>query len=138
MPKFSQISNDRLKTCAPELQRLFAEVIKTYDCTIICGYRTAAEQAEHLKNGKTKVKQSKHNEQPAQAIDVSPYPIPENWGAINFKERARFYHFAGYVKGIAETLKIPIRWGGDWNGNNKFSDQTFDDLVHFELVTRPE
>ena len=31
-------------------------------------------------------------------------------------------------------MNIKLRWGGDWNDNKDFSDQTFDDLVHFELV----
>ena len=42
-------------------------------------------------------------------------------------------YFAGFVKGIALMLGIPIRWGGDWNGNNDLKDNNFDDLPHFEL-----
>jgi hypothetical protein len=42
-------------------------------------------------------------------------------------------YFAGYVKGIAMMLGIPIRWGGDWNSNNDLKDNNFDDLPHFEL-----
>ena len=60
-------------------------------------------------------------------IDVAPCPIQWN----NSK---RFYHFAGYVKGVADSLGIKICWGGDWDKDNDFDDQTFNDLVHFELI----
>ena len=33
---------------------------------------------------------------------------------------------------VAAGLDIEIRWGGDWDGDNEFTDQSFDDLVHFE------
>jgi hypothetical protein len=45
----------------------------------------------------------------------------------------RWMHFCGYVKGVADTMGIPIRQGCDWNGNNIFTDQTFNDLPHCEL-----
>jgi hypothetical protein len=48
------------------------------------------------------------------------------------KDLARWYYFGGYVCGVAEELGIPIRWGGDWNGNRQVDDQSFDDLPHFE------
>lgn len=69
---------------------------------------------------------SKHLALPSRAVDVAPYPI--NWG-----DKKRFYHFAGYVQGLAAQLGISLRWGGDWDGDNDLNDQTFFDLVHFEL-----
>jgi len=39
--------------------------------------------------------------------------------------------------GLAKSMGIPLRWGGDWNGlvNGQIElyDNNFDDLVHFEL-----
>ena len=67
-----------------------------------------------------------HNKKPSKAIDVAPYPI-------DWDDRERMTYFAGYVKGIAMMLGIPIRWGGDWNSNNDLKDNNFDDLPHFEL-----
>jgi hypothetical protein len=61
------------------------------------------------------------------AVDVAPYPI-------DWEDTKRFYHFAGFVQATAKQLNIPIIWGGDWNNNNNFKDQTFNDLVHFELI----
>lgn len=129
MYSFSKTSQAKLKTCHPDLQRLFNKVIQQYDCTVIQGWRSNEEQEEYYRTGKSKLRagQSKHNKNPSLAIDVAPYPIDWN----NYR---RFYHFGGYVKGIADSLNIPIRWGGDWDGDNNFKDQTFHDLPHFELI----
>lgn len=134
MPNFSKTSQQRLNTCHENLQRVFNEVIKNYDCTILVGYRTPEEQANCYKTGKSKLKYGHHNNFPATAVDVSPWPISKEWGAKDWKERAKFYYFAGFVKATAQSMDIKLRWGGDWNDNKDFSDQTFDDLVHFELV----
>lgn len=125
---FSERSLENLATCHDDLQILFKEVIKRYDCTIIQGWRSNEEQDEHYRTGKSKLQagQSKHNTKPSRAVDVVPYPI--DWNDYN-----RFYYFGGLVKGIASSLDITIRWGGDWNGNNNFKDQNFHDLPHFEL-----
>ena len=44
MPSFSQRSLDRLATCHPDLNRLFTEVVKHFDCTVLCGHRGQEEQ----------------------------------------------------------------------------------------------
>jgi len=134
MPSFSKASQSKLNTCEDDLIRLFNEVIKSWDCTIIQGHRTLQEQEQNLRNGSSTTLNSKHLSSPSEAVDVSPYPIPENWGEGNAKEMAEFYYFAGYVKGIADCLDINIRWGGDWDSDKDLSDQEFDDLVHWELV----
>ena len=40
---------------------------------------------------------------------------------------------AGAMISNADELDISIRWGGDWNGDGTLTDQTFNDLPHFEL-----
>lgn len=70
-------------------------------------------------------------------MDVAPYPI--DWGTEGSAEErrkalARFYHFAGYVLAVADAQGVGLRWGGDWDGDQTFTDQAFDDLVHFELL----
>ena len=69
---------------------------------------------------------SKHNQEPSLAVDVAPWPIDWN-------DSHRFYHFAGFVLGIAAALNIRLRWGGDWDSDFDLRDQTFFDLPHFEL-----
>ena len=62
------------------------------------------------------------------AVDIAPHPI--DWEDIK-----RFTYLAGIVVGIAHSMDIPIRWGGNWDRDNEIlSDQKFDDCPHFELV----
>jgi peptidoglycan L-alanyl-D-glutamate endopeptidase CwlK len=132
---FSQTSFSRLATCHMELQTLFYEVIRTFDCTILEGHRNEADQEKAVADGKSKLHwpHGKHNANPSMAVDVAPYPV-------NFTDTKRLYYFGGWVQGVAQRLKdegkmtYSIRWGGDWNGNKDLDDQTFFDLVHFELI----
>ena len=128
MPKFSEKSRIVLKSCHPDLQRLFNEVIKHFDCTPLQGHRGKSQQDEYYRTGRSKVEypMSKHNNFPSLAVDVAPYPI-------DWHDKERFYFFAGYVKGIASQMGIDLRWGGDWDSDTQVKDQTFMDLPHFEL-----
>jgi len=109
MPVFSMKSRERLLTCHPDLQRLFNEVIKVVDCTVICGHRTRAEQDKALREGRSLAQwpRSKHNGLPSLAVDVGPYPI-------DWTDHVRWDAFAVIVKGIAARLNIKVRWGGDF------------------------
>lgn len=130
MPKFSNSSLNKLKTCHPDLQRLFKEVVKHVDCTIIEGVRSKEQQAEYVRTGKSRTMNSKHLKQSdgySWAVDCLAYPLQWN----NFQ---RNYLFAGFVKGVALSLGIKIRMGADWDGDFDTKDQTFYDLPHFELI----
>lgn len=128
MSKFSVRSLKKLNECHPDLQLIFNEVIKEFDCSVLCGYRTEEEQDELFRKGMSKVRypDSNHNYQPSNAIDVAPYPI-------DWEDRERFYFFAGHVLGIASQLGIKLRHGGDWDSDKDIKDQKFYDLPHFEL-----
>ena len=128
MPKFGTKSTNQLSTCKKELQEVFNEVIKTVDCSVLEGHRSEDRQNALYKEGKTKVTYPKgrHNSSPSLAVDVAPYPI--DWG-----DRERFHLFAGFVLGIAKSMGINLRWGGDWNSNWQVDDNKFDDFPHFEL-----
>jgi peptidoglycan L-alanyl-D-glutamate endopeptidase CwlK len=129
MAIFSTQSQARLRECHEKLQLLFREVVKHYDCTILCGHRNEADQKEALRAGRSKLDwpKSKHNSMPSLAVDAVPYPI--DWNDIK-----RFYHFAGFVMGLAKVMGIHIRWGGDFNSDLNFKNDNFIDLPHFELV----
>jgi peptidoglycan L-alanyl-D-glutamate endopeptidase CwlK len=129
MPKFSAKSLGRLESCDPKLQLLFNEVIKGYDCTILCGHRGKDDQDLAVKSGHSKAAwpNSKHNSFPSLAVDVAPSPL-------DWSDTDRFYHFAGYVLATANSLGIKIRWGGNWRGDFKFRDEKFQDMPHVELV----
>ena len=135
MPAFSTRSQERLTTCHQDLQAVFTEVVKGFDCSVLCGYRGGAEQTQAYEQGKSQLQfpESKHNQSPSMAVDVAPYPI-------NWDDRARFYLFAGYVLGTADRLYQEgvithrFRWGGDWDQDTEVKDQRFNDLPHFELI----
>ncbi len=44
MPQFGRRSKEQLSSCHPDLQKLFNEVIKHYDCTILEGHRSNEDQ----------------------------------------------------------------------------------------------
>ena len=120
MPTFGRKSTERLAQAHPDLQHLFNEVIKTIDCSVLCGYRGKEEQEAAYRDGNSKLHfpDSKHNHLPSLAVDVAPYPI--NWQNIE-----RFKTFGAFVKKTAEELGITIRWGGDF--------KTWKDYPHYEL-----
>lgn len=121
------------ETLHPDLRLVFDIVLRGYDHTLLEGHRDEETQERYFREGKTTLHwpDSRHNTLPARAVDAAPYPI--DWTDTPLV-RARFYHFAGYVFRVADTLAIPLRWGGDWNGNRQFADQSFFDLPHFELL----
>ena len=129
MPHYSKKSKKILSNAHPGLQKLFAEVIKHFDCRIVCSYRGKAAQALAKETGKSKANfgESPHNYEMAPAIDVVPYPV--DWADTD-----RMQYFAGQVMGIANQMGIDIRWGGDWDNDTHLSNNRFNDLPHFELT----
>jgi hypothetical protein len=128
-PKFSQKSLDKLATCHPDLQRLFNEVIKGWDCIITCGHRSKQEQNQAYVDGFSKVQfpNSKHNSSPSLAVDVMACPV-------DYNDWKRMYMFAGYVLGVAAQMGIKVRSGIDFN-QNRVMDDRFVDAPHWEIVT---
>lgn len=136
---YSARSRENLEECHVDIQTIFNEVIKYYDCTITEGSRDEKTQNEYFRIGKSKLEfpESKHNvtelRPKSMAIDAVPCPI-------DWLDKNRFYHFSGFVIGISKILffqgKIShqLRHGGDWDSDNNFKDQSFHDLPHFELI----
>tara|TARA_R110000787_G_scaffold1151_2_gene4115 strand:+ start:2764 stop:3183 length:420 start_codon:yes stop_codon:yes gene_type:complete len=139
MPQFGQQSVRNLYECEQPLIDLFEEVVKHYDCSIIEGIRSQEEQDKLYHAGKSKLKwpHGKHNVTDSQpmslAVDVIPYPGVLD-GVSIWEDLNRFYHFIGFVRGVAAVMGIPIRCGADWDGDNNLRDQTFHDLPHIELL----
>ncbi len=135
MPTFTESSLKQLSTCHQDLQVLFREVVMYFDCKVTEGFRNQADQDKAFAEGKSKLKwpNGNHNHNPSYAVDVYPCPV-------DMKDTQRFYYFAGFVMGIAQSLKEQsrmshsIRWGGDWNNDTQVKDNKFNDLVHFELI----
>ncbi len=140
MPKFGKRSQQRLDTCHEDLQKICNEVIVSIDFSVLEGRRTLEKQQEYFRTGRSQLdgihKKSKHQSIPSQAVDVAPYPIDFSQAS---KAKARFYMLAGYFFEAAKVLlergeiSHELRWGGDWDSDKSFEDQSFDDLPHFEL-----
>jgi peptidoglycan LD-endopeptidase CwlK len=158
MPSFGEQSQYRLQTCHPDLQMIANRVVETIDCTVIFGRRTTEEQQLLYKQKRTTLdginERSKHQADPpefSKAIDLAPYPvlwpdapdlaivdgmtedeIEEAYAEAEHRLK-RFHVFGGFVLGVGKMLHIPLRWGGDWDGDWTYNDQKFHDLPHFEL-----
>jgi peptidoglycan L-alanyl-D-glutamate endopeptidase CwlK len=141
MYKFGKNSAIRLNTCHDDLQLILNETIKYIDFSILEGTRTLETQQKYFRDGKSKLdginKISKHQSTPSYAVDIAPYPI--DFKNVS-KSKARFYFLAGMMFQASSELfdkgviTHKLRWGGDWDNDKEFYDQSFDDLPHFELV----
>lgn len=154
MPTYGESSRKKLGTCHQDLIVIFQNVVEEFDNTILYGMRTPTEQynlfmkgRERQPDGTIKIvdrskvvtyldgmsKKSNHNLNPSMAVDATPYPI-------DFTDTKRQIYFAGKVMGIAQMLyntgaiSHKLKWGGDWNQNELLRDETFSDLLHFELI----
>lgn len=132
MYSFIKRSKDNLSSTHPLIQKVFNEVIKHYDCTIIIGYRGEKAQNIAYENGFSKVKfpNSKHNQIPSMAVDVVPYPI-------DWKDTTRLLLFAGIVIGISKAVLADTGYtlvsGIDWDNDLNVKEHSFLDYPHFEL-----
>lgn len=138
MYKYSYTSRKRLESCHEDLQCIFNAAINCMDISILCGHRNEEEQTVAFRSGVTKVMwpKSKHNSVPSMAVDAALHPI-------DWDDHKRFAVMAGRLFQIADYLydsgeiTHKLRWGGDWDKDGSTTDQTFNDLPHFELY-KPE
>jgi peptidoglycan L-alanyl-D-glutamate endopeptidase CwlK len=128
MPTFSARSKRSRAELHPSLQKLVDAAIKEVDFVILDAQRGKAEQEKAFRGGFSKARfgQSAHNYIPAVALDVCPYPI-------DFNDAAKFRAIAKVFVRLAKELKLPVRWGGDWDMDGDWKDERFLDWGHFEL-----
>ena len=120
----------------PILQHYMNRVLQEVaDISLICGHRGQREQNIAFEEGNSKVRwpHGKHNQLPSVAVDLQPYPMPEQ----HTKLVMALGHIGGRLIEMARTDGIIIRWGGDWDRDGDVLDQDFDDLFHFEIVELP-
>ncbi len=130
MASFGRTSLARLAGCDPRLQEIMTRAIGVLDFTILCGHRGKLEQDRAFVEGRSKARygQSKHNTTPSRAVDIAPYPI-------DWDDMEAFVLLAGVIKAIAHDLGYAdiIRWGGDWDSDDRMRDERFRDYPHFEI-----
>lgn len=157
MPSFGKQSQERFDTVVGDLQEILSMAILITDFSITCGHRPKDIQNMYFVSGASRVRypNSKHNKEPSQAFDIMPYD--KRWGALtgNVMQnrkiakdlqvteqaaaqmvRSKYYYLAGVIRAVAYLLKLEVRWGGDWDSDDDFTDNKFNDLGHFEIVSR--
>lgn len=119
MNKWSKRSAERLYTCDTDLIKLFDEVLKVHNCSILDGHRDEERQNQYFeaKTSKFKWNFSKHNRNPSFACDSIPFPFGEH----DWDNREKFMFFRGIVYGVASQLGIVLNKTIQW------------DLAHYEL-----
>lgn len=108
----------------PDLIRLFEEVVKGFDCTVLQygGKRTLELQAQLVANGVSKTMNSNHLT--GNALDIVPYPV-------DWEDRERQYQFASFVFDTAMRMGIRVRWGGWFRAPG---NKIFYDSPHWEMI----
>ena len=131
----SKSSSANLATCDVRLQIICKRALEVskIDFGISCGYRSPEDQLKAFQSGKSKIdginEKSKHNYSPSLAVDIFGYVN----GKADYSIPVMSY-LAGVMDAVSADLNIPLRWGGNWDGDGIIiTDQSFDDLPHFEL-----
>lgn len=133
--EYGKVSQEKLSTCHPQLVLVCNKIVLAWDNSVTSGYRDEVEQEKAFRDGKSTKHwpNSKHNQLPSPAVDLAPWHAEEvppiDWG--NYE---RWRAFGGFVVGVAYSMNIKIRWGGDWDGDWNFKDQKLIDMPHFELI----
>ena len=121
-------------------QRLAAVVklaieLSSVNFIVVEGLRSQARQAELYAQGRTTpgkivtwVKHSKH--QDGLAVDLAPF---EN-GTIDWNNEKKFDAIKMAMFAAAAELQTTIRWGANWDGDDKPREKGESDSPHFELV----
>jgi peptidoglycan L-alanyl-D-glutamate endopeptidase CwlK len=144
MYKFGEKSQARFDTLHEDLQKILNEALKIYDFSIIEGHRTLEIQQSYFDRGLSKLdginNKSKHQSYPSMAVDIMPYKKGTNAFSGQEKDNRRFYFLMGIISAITERLyqekeiTHKVRFGIDWDMDDIYTDQSFDDMPHIELI----
>lgn len=136
--KFGLKSKNKLAECHRDLQRVMELAISRSDIdfSITEGKREIETQAALFVQKKTRTMQSRHlacvwdgDRRVSGAVDIACF---DKDGHIAWTS-GLYSQVSKTIMACAKELKIDIRWGGDWDMDGDTKDQTFNDLVHFEL-----
>ena len=133
MYHFGEKSKRELATCCAEINVVANEAIKIFDFAVTEGRRSKAQQNRMYDIGKSHLRwpHSAHNveveDDLSDAFDFVPHPVDWN-------DREQFTLYAGVFVGIAHAKGIRLLWGGDWDNDFDVKDNSFDDLVHLQVI----
>jgi peptidoglycan L-alanyl-D-glutamate endopeptidase CwlK len=135
----SRRSLGRLEDVHPDMVLVVKRAIEIseQDFMVLEGVRTPERQRELYAQGRTAPGQivtwtlkSNHFVQDdgyGHAVDLVPFPV--DWA-----DSKKFDAIAEAMFAASEELRVPIRWGRDWNQNGKPGEKGESDSPHFELV----
>lgn len=118
--KLSRRSLERMQGIHPDLAKvvMLAIQLTEVDFGVTEGLRTIEKQREYVAKGASKTMNSRHLT--GHAVDLVAYVGSEvRW------DWPLYHKIADAMKRAANSLGVPIVWGGDW--------RTFKDGPHFEL-----
>ena len=121
-------SRDKLKGVHPDLVRVVERAIQItkQDFMVTEGVRTLERQKQLGAQRASRTMNSRHLS--GHAVDLAAWVNGTvNWDPRFYDEIKEAMYMA------ARDCNVPLRWGGDWDGDGDRTDQTFHDLVHFEL-----
>jgi peptidoglycan LD-endopeptidase CwlK len=146
--KWDTRSTEQLATLHRSLRMVMEDALQLSDVPfqLVEGGRSIARQTELFQAGKSKInpaaypkyadlyKAAKHIVGPGEPLSRAVDIIC----ATSHDKRYDYNHLcfiAGAVMAAARMRGVRMRWGGNWDGDTEIiSDQTFQDLVHFELL----
>ena len=128
--KLGTTSLAKLQKVHPLLSACVVRAIQltSVDFTVFEGLRTMERQRYLHEHGKTKTLNSRHLV--GKAVDLPAWHGYPKWDAVDAQQIANAMFQA------AKECGVTLRWGGDWDGDGDQKDETFRDLVHFELPTK--
>lgn len=127
--KFSRRSLATLAPLHPHLQMVATLALKISAVDFVCyhGMRTLAQQKHYVKMGASWTMNSAHLT--GYALDSAPLKD----GDIDWDDLVQFEQMANAFRMAADELGVPIRWGGDWDGDGSYTDERHYDGPHIEL-----
>lgn len=139
--KMGERSRTNLKGVHPSMVKVVHRALeisyetKGPDFSVIEGVRAPERQKALYAQGRTKpgkivtwTLKSNHFVNPKTGFGHAVDLFPGTWDDLK-----AFDHMARCMKQASEELKIPIRWGADWDRDGKPREKGETDSPHFEL-----
>jgi len=143
--KLSKRSRSKLSMVHPDMCAVVCDAIQIteVDFGVTCGLREVDEQAALYAQKKTKTMKSRHLPcLPMNGLRGQPIDDVKVSGAVDLVAYVNgkvswdpepYHKIKDAMFKAAEKRGIELRWGGDWDRDGDTTDQTFNDLPHFEL-----
>ena len=140
MFKLARISQQRLETCDLQIQELVREVLKYRNLCVMAGYQSRSESDYACREGLDFIRfpDNPHNTVDgggaycSRAIHLLPKEQRRIVSGNMPGDRYKIYLFAGFILGMASSLKIPLIWDVETKKHDFWMN--YRDLSHYELV----